>query len=71
MLSSLRLPCLSEELADDVGLWSALDVEFEALREVGEPDADATGLRAAVGEPKVPSGLGVSSGVIEATQLAP
>ena len=75
MLSSLRLPGLSEELADDVGLWSALDLEFETLREVGEPSADVAGLQTAtVDQPKDPLELGASPGVVKVghcDQLAP
>ena len=44
MISSLRLRGMSEQLADEVGLWPALDVQIGGPQDVGKQAADDTGL---------------------------
>ena len=43
MISSLRVPGMSEQRAEEVGLWSALDVQIGGRSEVGSLVADDAG----------------------------
>ena len=69
VISSLRVPGMSEKLAEDVGLWAALDVKLGGLHEdVGKQIADDPGPSRV--ETGVPVDVGDGPVVIKAVEVA-